>query len=201
MKRRLFALAAAVSLLLSIATAAAWAMSYARPAGWRLVGTAHSADLVRVTSGRGTALFTTAATPPGASHHGFWDSWWFRSRSGRLTLMAQVIDYDGTLRRVYASPPSLVVELPNGESPPIVLFGRAPGSGPTERWPGFSFHADAQPSGATGGAVTARGWMVTVPHWFTVLLGWPIPLLWLRHTARSSHATRTPSDPAPPRDR
>ncbi len=38
MKRWLFNLAAALSLLLSIAAAAAWATSYAQPAGWRLSG-------------------------------------------------------------------------------------------------------------------------------------------------------------------
>ena len=61
MKRWLFNLAAALSLLLSLAAAAAWAVSYARPPGWRLIGIAHSADLTPVSRGPRTALFTTAA--------------------------------------------------------------------------------------------------------------------------------------------
>ncbi len=112
MKRWLFNLAAALTLLLSLAAAAAWAMSYARPPGWRLLGVAHSADLARVNRGGPAVLFTTAANWSKVPHHGFWDAWWALSRSGRLTLLAQVVDYEGTLRRVYASPPSLIVDLP-----------------------------------------------------------------------------------------
>ena len=59
MKRRLFTLVAAASLLLSLAAAAAWAVSYARPCDWRLLGMAHSADLARVDLGRRTAVLIT----------------------------------------------------------------------------------------------------------------------------------------------
>src|SRR5688572_21300151 len=182
MKRWLFNLAAVLSLLLSIAAAAAWAMSYARPPGWRLIGIAHSADLTRVNRGRRTALFTTAANWSNASHHGFWDAWWVLSQSGRLTLLAQVIDYDGTLGRVYASPPSLVVDLPDQARPQVVVFGRMRDSGPSASRLGFALHSDAQPDDEVGGPVSARAWMVTLPYWFIVLLGVPIPLLWLRAT-------------------
>ena len=185
MKRGLFNLATTLSLLLSIAAAAAWAMSYARPPGWRLIGTAHSADLARVDRGRRTVLFTTAANWSKASHHGFWDAWWALSQSGRLTLLAQVIDYDGTLRRVYASPPSLIVDLPGQARPLAVVFGRMPGSGPWASRLGFALHSDAQvvdDGDGVGGPVSARAWMVTLPYWFIVLLGLPMPLLWLRIT-------------------
>src|SRR5918997_4951550 len=142
MKRWLFNLAAALSLLLSLAAAAAWAMSYARPPGWRLIGIAHSADLTRVNRGRRTALFTTAANWSKSPHYGFWDAWWALSQSGRLTLLAQVIDYDGTLRRVYASPPSLIVDLPDQARSQLVLFARSPDSGPSASRLGFSVHSD-----------------------------------------------------------
>jgi hypothetical protein len=185
MKRWLFNLAAALSLLLSIAAATAWALSYARPPGWRLIGIAHSADLTRVNSGRGTLLFTTAANSSKAPHYGFWDAWWALSQSGRLTLLAQVIDYDGTLRRVYASPPSLVVDLPGQARPAAAVFGRMPDSGPWARRLGFALHSDAQPvDDGAGGPVSARAWLVTLPYWFIVLLGLPVPLLWLRVTRR-----------------
>ena len=185
MKRRLFVLAAALSLLLSIAAAAAWAMSYARPPGWRLIGTAHSADLTRVNRGRRTALFTTAADWSKAPNYGFWDAWWALSHSGRLTLLAQVVDYDGTLHRVYASPPSLIVDLPGQARRQAVVFGRMPDSGPWAGRLGFALHSDAQRvDDGDGGPVSARAWMVTSPYWFIVLLGLPMPALWLRGSRR-----------------
>ncbi len=184
MRRRLFTVAAALSLLLSLAAAAAWATSHARPAGWRLLATAHSSDLTRVDRGRRTALFTTT---PGWSHtpnHGFWDAWWARSRSGRLSLLAQVVDYEGTLRRVHASPPSLVVEPPGEARAPAVVFARTPDAAPPAHRLGFAWHADARAVDGDGGPVDARAWMVTLPWWLVVLLGLPLPLRWLRVTRR-----------------
>lgn len=183
MKRWLFNLAAALSLLLSMAAAAAWAMSYARP-GWRLIGTAHSADLTRANRGRRTVLFTAAAHWSNAPHHGFWDAWWALSRSGQLTLLAQVVDYEGTLRRVYASPPSLIVDLPGQARLQAVVFDRMPDAGPRASRPGFAVHSDAQRVDGGGGPVSARAWMVTLPYWCLVLLGVPLPLLWRRVTRR-----------------
>ena len=184
MKRWLFNLAAALSLLLAIAAAAAWALSYAQPPAWRLIGTAHSADLTRVNSARGTVLFTTTANWSKAPHHGFWDAWWALSEPGRLTLLAQVIDYDGTLRRVYAAPPSLIVD-PSGQArPQAVVFARMPDSRSSASRLGFARHTDTQPVDAVGGPGSARAWMVTLPHWFIVLVALPMPLLWRRVTRR-----------------
>jgi hypothetical protein len=180
MKRRLFGLAAALSLLLSLVAAAAWAMSYTRLSGWCLIGTAHSADLTRVNRGRHTVLFSTAANWTKAPHHGFWDGWWALSRSGRLTLLAQVIDYEGALRRVYASPPSLIVDVPAQAHTQAVVFGRMPDSGPRANWLGFAADSDAERVDGVSGPVSARAWVVTLPYWFIVLLGLPAPLLWLR---------------------
>src|SRR5687767_1151071 len=188
MKRCLFNLAAALSLLLSLAAAAAWAMSYARPPDWRLLGIAHSADLTRVNRERRTVLFTTAPNWSKAPHYGFWDAWWALSQSGRLTLLAQNVDYDGTLRRVYASPPSLIVDLLGPARPQAVVFGRMPDSGPSASRLGFALHSDAQlvdEGDGVGGPVSARAWMVTLPYWFIVLLGLLMPLLWLRVTRRA----------------
>ena len=186
MKRWLFNLAPALSLSLSLVAAVAWAMSYARTSGWRLIGTAHSADLTRVDSGRRTALFTTTANWSTFPNYGFWDAWWALSQAGRLTLLAQVIDYEGTLRRVYASPPSLTVEPPGETRQHAVVFGRIPDSGWS--WLGFAFHSDAQQVDGERGPVGARAWMVMLPYWFLVLLGLPMPLLWLRITRRRRDA-------------
>jgi hypothetical protein len=187
MKRWLFNLAAALSLLLSLAASVAWAMSYAQSPRWRLIGTAHSADLTPVNRGGSTALFTTAANWSKAAHHGFWDALWARSESGRLTVLAQAVDYEGTLRRVHALPPSLIVDLPAPTSPQAVVFRRVPDAGPYAPWLGFAWHSDAQvidDGDGVGAPVSARARIVTLPYWFIVLLGLPMPLRWLDVTRR-----------------
>lgn len=188
MKRWVFNLVAALSLMLSLAAATAWAMSFARPPGWYLMGVAHSAELRRVSGGPRTALFTTAGHESQAPHHGFWDAWWALSQSGRVTLLAQVIDYEGSLRRVFASPPSLVVDLPGEAQPQAVVFGRMSDPGPWASGLGFAWHSDAERVVGAAGPVSARAWMVTLPYWFIVLLGLPFPLLWLRITRRRRNA-------------
>ena len=186
-KRWLFHLAAALSMLLSLAATAAWAISYARPPGWRLLGIAHSADLTPVNRERRAVLFTTAPSWSKAPHYGFWDAWWALSQSGRLTVLSQNVDYDGTLRRVYASPPSLIVDLPGEARQQAVVFGRMPDALPWASRLGFALHSDARlvdDGDEVGGPVSARARMVTLPYWFVVLLGLPMPLLWLRFTRR-----------------
>jgi hypothetical protein len=138
-------------------------------------------------------LFTTAANWSKAPHYGFWDAWWALSQSGRLTLLAQNVDYDGKLRRVYASPPSLIVDLRGQARPQAVIFGRMPDSGPSASRLGFALHSDAQlvdDGDGVGGPVSARAWMVTLPYWFIVLLGLPMPLLWLRVTGAAATLPR-----------
>ena len=184
MKRRLLDVAAALSLLLALAAAAAWATSYARPPRWRLIGTAHSADLTRASGEPRTLLFTTTAGWSKTPHHGFWDAWWALGESGRLTLLAQVIDYEGTLRRVHASPPSLVVDPPGEAGVQAVVFGRMADAGPRPGRLGFAWRSDARSVDGTGGPVSARAWMVTLPYWFVVLPCLPMPLLWWRANRR-----------------
>lgn len=180
MSRRLFTLAAALSLLLSLTAAAAWALSYARPRDWHLLGIWHSADLTQVNRDRRTVVMmpVNAASAP---THGYWDAGWVRSQSGRLTLVAQVIDYEGSLRGVYASPPSVRVEL---SGPPRAgLVARVPDSRP---WAGLAYDSDAQ--GAVndhGVPVNVRVRLIMLPYWSMVLLGLPLPLLWLRGHRRS----------------
>ena len=112
--------------------------------------------------GRRTLLFTTAANWSKAAHYGFWDAWWALSQSGRLTLLTQNVDYDGTLCRVYASPPSLIVDLRGPARPQAVVFGRIPDSGPSASRLGFALHADARlvddGDGSAGPSARARGW-------------------------------------------
>jgi hypothetical protein len=91
------------------------------------------------------------------------------------------------LRRVYASPPSLIVDLPGQARPQAVVFGRIPDSSLWARRLGFALHADARlvdDGDGVGGPVSARGRIVTFPHWFIVLVGLPMPLLWLRVSRR-----------------
>jgi hypothetical protein len=195
MKRWLFNLVAAVSLLLSLAAAAAWAMSYARPLEWHLLGTAHSAGLRRIDLDRRTAV---VMMPVDGSNvrHGYWDALWARSRSGRLSLVAQAADYGGGLRAVYASPPSLIVDLSGPARTRVVAFGRMPRSRPWARRLGFAWDADARQAAGdgdgVGGPVSVRSRMIMLPYWSIVLLGLPLPLLWLR-VDRRSRRSREPS--------
>jgi hypothetical protein len=184
MKRWLFNIAAALSLLLSLTAAAAWAMSYARPLEWHLLGIAHSADLARVNLTGRTVVFMRPVELPHAPRYGFWDALWALSRSGRLTLVAQTVDYDGRLRGVYASPPSLIADLPGPARARAVAFGRTPDSRPWARRLGFAWDTDAQQAvderDGVRGTVSVRARMIMSPYWSIVLLGLPLPVLWLR---------------------
>ena len=187
MKRWLFNLVAAVSLLLSLTAAAAWAMSYARPLDWHLLGTAHSSDLTRVNLNRRTVVFMMPVNGSNVPRYGYWDALWARSQSGRLSLVAQAVDYGGNLRAVYASPPSLIVDLSGPARARAVAFGRMPDSRPWARRLGFAWDADVQQavddSDGAGGPVSVRARMIMFPYWSIVLLG--LPLLWLRVNRRS----------------
>ena len=189
MKRWLFNLFAAASLLLSLTAAAGWAMSYARPLDWHLLGIAHSADLTRVNLDRPTAVLMMPADVSNVPRYGYWDALWARSRFGRLSLVAQAADFGGTLRAVYASPPSLTVELSGPARARAVAFGRMPEARPSARRLGFAWDADAQKAAddrdGVGGPVSVRARMIMLPYWSIVLLGLPLPLLWLRVNRRS----------------
>ena len=192
MKRLLFNFAAALSLLLSLAAAAAWAMSYARPLDWHLLGTAHSTDLTRVNLDRRTAVFMLPVNGSDVPRYGYWDALWMQSRSGRLALVAQAADYGGNLRALYASPPSLVIDLPGPARARAVAFRRMPDSRPWARRLGFAWDADAQQAvddgdeaAGGGGHVSVRARMIMLPYWSILLLGLPLPLLWLRVNRRT----------------
>ncbi len=185
MKRRLN-LVAAVSLLLSLTAALAWAMSYARPLDWHLLGMAHSADLTRVDLERSTVASMMPVDKSDAPRYGYWDAVWARSRSGRRSLVAQAADYGGNLHAVYASPPSLIIDLPGPARTRAVAFDRMPDSRPWARRLGFAWDADAQQAvDSVGRPVSVQVRMIMLPYWSIVLLGLPLPLLWLRIHRRS----------------
>jgi hypothetical protein len=180
MKRWLFNVAVVLSLLLSLAAAAAWAVSYAPPHEWRLLGIAHSADLARVEPHRRTAVSMLPAGSSTEVQHGFWDSLWALSGSGRLTLLAQAVDYNGTVRGVYAVPPSVTVELAGTSRARALAFGPISEPRPRKGLMGFAWEADAQravDSSDEGGSASVQARMITLPYWFIVLLGLTMPLL------------------------
>ena len=180
MKRRLFNIATALSLLVSIAAATAWAMSHARSPDWHLIGIAHSADLARVDPNQRTGVLMVPVNGTDVPPYGYWDAFWARSQSGTLSLVAQAVDYGGSLRSLHASPPSLVIELPGPARARAVAFARLPDSRPWARRLGFAWDTDAQQAVDGGGHVSARSRMIMLPYWFIVLLGLTLPLVWLR---------------------
>lgn len=208
MKRWLFNLVGAVLLLLLLTAAAAWGMSYARPLDWHLLGSAHSADLTRVDLNRRTVVLMMPVDGSNVPRYGYWDALWARSQSGTLSLVAQAADYGGNLRAVYASPPSLIVDLSGPARTRAVAFGRVPNSRPWARRLGFAWDADAQQAvddrDGVGGPVSVRARMIMLPYWSIVLLG--LPLLWLRVNRRSRRWRESPErdpecGPAVPRGR
>lgn len=60
------------------------------------------------------------------------------SQTGRITLLTQAVDYQGTVGQVLASPSSLLVEV--RARPQAVEFARMPDSGPWARRLGFAWH-------------------------------------------------------------
>ena len=188
MKRWLFNLVAAVSLLLLLTAATAWAISYARPLDWHLLGMAHSADLTRVNLNRRSVVLMMPVNGSTVPRNGYWDALWARSQSGRLSLVAQAVDYGGNLRAVDASPPSLIVDLSDPARSRAVAFGRMPNARPWARRLGFAWDAEAQQAvddrDRVGETVSVRARMVMLPYWSIVLLGLPLPLLWLRVNRR-----------------
>lgn len=195
MKRWLFNLAAGASLLLSLAAAAAWAMSYAGTGDWLLLGMAHSEDLMRVNLGRRNVVHMTLVDASSVSRFGYWDAGWARSQSGRLTLVAHAVDYDGKLRRIYASPPSVTVELSAPARARAMAFARLPESRSRAHRVGFAWGAGAQQAadgrGGSRQSVSARASMIMLPYWFLVLLGVPLSLLWLRANLRTRRSRHT----------
>lgn len=177
MKRWLFHVVTAVSFLLSLAAAIAWATSHTRPLDWHLLGIAHSPDLTR---GPRTEATSITMMPADGSNvdHGFWDALWVRSHSGRLTLVAQTIDYDRNLHAVRSTPPSLTVDVSGPSSARIVVFDRLPDSSPWAGRLGFAWDTDAQQ--AVDASVDVRARRILLPYWFLLLLGLPLSLTWWR---------------------
>lgn len=188
MKRWLFNLSAALSLLLSLTAAGAWVVSYARPLE-HLLGIAHSADLTRVDLGPRTVVFMMPVNSSNAPRHGYWDGAWVLSQAGRLTLVAQTVDYDGEVRGVSASPASLTVELPGPAGARVAAFSRVADSRSRAHRLGFAWNVDAQQAiGDRDGVrepVSVRVRTIMAPYWSIVMLGLPLPLLWLRVNRRS----------------
>ena len=108
MKRWLFNLAAALSLLLSLAAAATWAMSYARPPGWRLIGIRHSAICRVVVADRGAQHLSRQHLSPS------------RFRSGTLAIARP---REPRVQRLLTQPSSSRHPTFIGRSCPAFMFG------------------------------------------------------------------------------
>jgi hypothetical protein len=187
MKRSLATVATVISALISVMAGAAWAISYAWPLDWHLAGIAHSGDLTRVNQGRGAAVTMMPVDGSKAARYGYWDAWWIRSQGGRLTLVAHAIDYEGSLTELYASPPSVVVEVAGPARARAMAFHHIPPSRPWAHRLGFMWDLDAHDAidPVSRGAVSVRARMIGSPYWPVVLFTLSPWLIWRRVNRRS----------------
>jgi hypothetical protein len=186
-------LLAALSLLLSIAASVFWAASYRRPHDWRLLGSAHSADLKRVPLDRRGVVSMTPTNPSMPAPHGFWDALWALSRSGSLTLVAHAVDYDGHLARIDAEVPAVTVELSGPSRTRATVFEDQRHARAKKALLHFAWDADTRQAGNDAGSVRVQARMFTVPYWSIVLIGLPLPFRWLAANRRRRSGTRSAS--------
>jgi hypothetical protein len=175
---------AALSLLLAIAASVFWAASYRKPHDWRLLGSAHSSELMRVPVDRRGGVSLVPADLSIPAPHGFWDALWALSHSGSLTLVAHAVDYDGHIARIDAVAPAVTVELSGPLRIRATVFDLERRAGVRSRLLGFSWDADAGQARSDRGSVRVQARSFTVPYWSIVLIGLPLWLRWLAANRR-----------------
>jgi hypothetical protein len=206
MKRTAYHIVCAFSLFLALVAAAGWLLSYLRPSTHLLKGDMHRTVVFGRTL-ESTPGGTVSRSQDRSAPKSYWRSWYFVNRAGRVYLFHQDVNL-GLAGAVTVQAPNVLrvleshVQFENQARPlvesqqPVRVVLPDPAQVPQRARDrrarnilvevGFARDAvawQAKVAGGTSGSIT----VTMLPHWLFMLIGLPLPLLWLKRYLRQRY--------------